>query len=212
MSQPGEAVFTAEKEKGRAHLGTAVIWMIGAALFAFIIWALYIIIFDPITQTLEMMPEALRQSGVPQATIDEMMAQAEATFASTFYAMLILGLLSVPIFFLIGSAIFWIIARIWGGEGSYTEQTYLMAAYSAPLFILNTLFNMTPLLGPFLILAANIYWVVLSYYALKVTHNFSSNRVVGVLALPLLLFLFFVCCSLFLMAGVMGALLGPAPQ
>ncbi len=212
LSHPGEAVFVEEREKGQVNLGTAVIWMIGAALFAFIIWALYIIIFDPIAQTLEMMPEALLQSGVPQAAVDEMMAQAESGFASAFYTMLILGLISVPVFFLIGSGVFWIIARILGGEGSYTEQTYLMAAYSAPLFILNTLFNMTPLLGPFLVLAGNIYAVALTYYALKVTHDFPQNKAVGALALPLTLILLFACCSLLLMASTMGALLGQVPQ
>ncbi len=212
LSPPGEASFVEEQEKGDANLGTAVTWMIGAALFAFIIWAVYIIIFDPISQTLELMPEALLQSGMPQAAIDEMMAQAESTFASTFYAMLILGLMSVPVFFLIGSGMFWIIARVLGGECSYTEQTYLMAAYSAPLFILNTLFNMVPLLGPFLILATNIYAIVLTYYALKVTHHFPSNKVIGTLALPLTLVLLFACCSLLLLASTMGALLGQVPQ
>ena len=212
LSRPGEAVFIEERGTGRANLGTAVIWMVGAALFAFIIWALYIIIFDPISQTLELMPEALLQSGMAPEAVDEMMVQAEKTFASTFYAMLILGLMSVPVFFLIGSGIFWIIARVLGGEGSYTEQTYLMATYGAPLFILNTLFNMLPLLGPFLILAGNIYAIVLTYYALKVTHHFPSNRVIGTLALPLTLILLFVCCSLLLLASTMGALLGQVPQ
>lgn len=208
LSRSGEENFFEELNHEGANLATAVIWMVAASLVSFIVWALYIIVFDPVGQTLELMPEMLSNAGMTPEVVDEFMVQGQASMANTFYTTLILGLLAVPFVFLLLSGVLWIIARLWGGEGGYVEQTYVLAAFAAPLFILANLFNLVPLIGPFLILATTFYSIRLTFHALKAVHHITSGQAWGTLALPLSGLIFFFCCFTLVIASMMGAALG----
>ena len=104
------------------------------------------------------------------------------------------SLFVAPVGFLIGSGIYWIIAKLLGGTGSYGEQTYLLATFAAPLMIVNGLLNLIPLCGGLAIFLVLIYYLVLAYFALQVAHDFSGNKALATVATPILLGFMLGCC------------------
>ncbi len=197
LTQPGEAAFEAEKDSPNANLSTAVIWIVAAALINFIAQAITFLVFNPMEQFLQFYTEFLAAAGTSQAMIDELMAQfASNSFRNTLLLGLLIGVILFPIFFLIGSGILWGVARILGGTGDYTKQTYLISTYYAPLTIINVLASFIPFLGFFIALAILGYQIVLTYFAMRVAHQLTPGKTVGTIIAPFAaLFLLSCCCS-----------------
>jgi hypothetical protein len=78
-----------------------------------------------------------------------------------------------------------------GGTGSFEAQTYLLAAIVAPLTIISSFFGLIPYIGLCLSLILNIYEFVLSYFVIKVAHDFDSTKAVMTIILPVVVF--FLC-------------------
>ena len=91
----------------------------------------------------------------------------------------------VPIGFLVGTAIYFVIAKLLGGTGDFGRYAYLNASFSAPLTILSSIISVIPVLGCISIFIG-IYQLVLTYYSTKVEHNLTSGRALIVVLLPLL--------------------------
>lgn len=105
----------------------------------------------------------------------------------------------------IGSGIFYIIARILGGKGSYQTQTYLIAIYMAPLGIIGVL-AMIPFVGILVSLGVTIYMLYLLTLALKETHKFTTGRAVLTWLLPVIVImvLFMLLAASFAIVGLSG--------
>ncbi len=138
-------------------------------------------------------------------------AEAQSIFAASqpsFIGMMFSTLIGSVVGFFIGAAIYWIFAKLFGGDGSYEEQTYLMSTYTAPLFIINGVLGLIPFIGPFLAIFVSIYQLVLSYFAIKVSHRLTSGRAAMVVLLPVIIAIICACCSLIFFASTIAALVG----
>jgi hypothetical protein len=115
------------------------------------------------------------------------------------------NIVMVPLFFLIGVGVYFLIAKVLGGTGDFGRFAYLNAAFAAPLGILTTLLSLIPFVGciSFFI---SIYSLVLVYFAVKVEHGLSSGRAILVVLIPLLVVLALVACFILSLIGMFMSL------
>ncbi len=103
-----------------------------------------------------------------------------------FIASVILTPIISIIGWLIGSGIYYIVAMILGGKGSYSTQSYLIAIYSAPISIITSIVGLIPIIGllNFVIFLYSLYLLTL---ALKETHRFTTIKAALVWIIPIVL-------------------------
>jgi hypothetical protein len=101
-----------------------------------------------------------------------------------------------------------VLAKLFGGTGEFEEQSYLLATFSAPLTIVSSVLGVIPLAGPCLSFFLGIYQLVLTYFAMKVSHNMTSGRALGVVLTVIILLLCLVCTVMLGVLGGVGAMMG----
>lgn len=127
--------------------------------------------------------------------------------AAAFLASVILTPIFAVIGWLIGSGILYIFAMIFGGKGSYTKQSYLIAIYYAPLMIISAVLMLIPVVGQIVNFLVGLYSLYLLTMALKETHDFSTGKAVGVWLVPLIIVIVIV---VILGVTMLGSLMGMA--
>ncbi len=122
---------------------------------------------------------------------------------------------AVPVLMLLASLVVFLFARIFGGKGSFSQQTYLISLYQPPLGILRAAagvaFGLVPFLGnglsAFFVFATAVYELYLLTLALKAVHGFGKFRAILSWAIPLAIFAILVALAiLFLIVAVIGSL------
>ena len=100
----------------------------------------------------------------------------------------VVGVLLSPIFWLIAyylmQSVIWVAAKIWGGTGTFTEQSNVIALTLIPVIVIDGLFDfarLTPLYEDALSFLAirmlfKVYFVVTIALALQVVHNLSVTK------------------------------------
>lgn len=104
------------------------------------------------------------------------------------------GLIGYPIGYYLSNGLYYIGARLLGGQGGFTEQAYLFSLFSVPLGILSSLVSLIPCLGALLALGISIFSLILGYRMMKVTHNLTEGKAWISVLWPVLLVLFVGCC------------------
>jgi len=208
LTRPGEEVFQEERQQTHATLTTALIWIVAAAFIAAIFSAIGSAIGGLLGGGASFMQEFLRGADLPPE-----MRQQILTFAGRgvgvgagFFGAFCTTLIFAPIGFLIGSAIYWVVAKLFGGEGSFEEQTYLLATFNAPLMVVRSAVGVIPFLGGCVSFLISLYQLVLSYFAIKVSHDLTPGKAVAVIILPAVVIFICVIC----IAVIMLLALGPA--
>lgn len=200
LTNPNEAYY--QEQLKAVNLTQGSLGIVIAAIVAAILGGIGTM-FGAGASTAALMP-FLQESGLSPAEIDMLLSASQPSFIGTLFSTLIGAILG----FFIGAGIYWIIAKLFGGEGSYEDQTYLMSTYTAPLLIINGVLGLIPLVGPLIALFVSLYQIVLTYFAIKVSHNMTSGRAVMVILTPILLGFLCACCVGFFFAGTFAALLG----
>ena len=102
--------------------------------------------------------------------------------------------------------LFWFVfAKLFGGQGQFEEQTYLLSTFAAPLMVVTGALSIFPILGPCVAFFVWIYQIVLTYFSLKVAHDLTPGRAIGVLLAPIVIMFFCFCCFGISMAGIIAA-------
>ncbi len=114
---------------------------------------------------------------------------------------LVVGLIFGPIITLIGyyvgSAILWVVAKVLGGKGDFMLQANLLATFVVPLFVVNLILGLIPVVGALIMLLVNLYWLYLTTLGLQVIHGYTTLKAV----LTWLIFWFIVLVIAFFIAG-----------
>ncbi len=209
LTHPGETVFQEERTKPQATLANAIIWIIIAGVIAAIFGAIGAAISGALGTGAGLMQTILSQADLPPEAHQQMLrifAARTAGGGAGLFGALCGTLFIVPIFFLIGSGIFFVIAKLFGGDGDFSEQTYLLATFTAPITIVNAVIGVVPYLGGCVTFFISIYQLVLTYYAIKVSHNLSSGKAIMTVLVPILVIFACVICGFVVMfATILGA-------
>ncbi len=209
LTHPGESAFQEERAKPQATLANAIIWIIVAGIFAAIFAAIGSAINGALGTGAGFMQTMLNQMDLPPDTRQQMLTALAARSAGAgagVFGALCTTLFIVPIAFLLGSGIYFVIAKIFGGTGDFSEQTYLLATFSAPIIMVNAVIGVVPYLGGCITFFISIYQLVLTYFAIKVSHNLSSGKAIMTILIPILVVFACVICGFAVMfATILGA-------
>lgn len=208
LTKPGEAVFEEERQSENATYATTFIWIAIAAVIAAVFSVLASLVGGLVGGGASVLGPLMDQ--LPPE-VGEQYAQFFALSAGTGAAALgtafCLTFILTPIFFFVGSLIYFVIAKLLGGTGEFEEQSYLLATFYAPLLVVNSVIGIVPILGGCVSFFIWIYQLVLSYFALKVSHNLSSGRALAAVLIPLfVVILLFACCFGLIFFGIFASL------
>lgn len=129
-----------------------------------------------------------------------------------YVAMLaVMSLVMGPVYLLMTSAFYYLLAALFGGRGRFETQTYLMATYLAPA-MMGMIVWIVPGIGQLVSLAIGIYVLILIKYTIEATHDLESRQATWVAIIPVIVWLVFMGCFMglyFMMAFSMVAAMGP---
>lgn len=203
LTGPNELTFASEQQKPTATLTTAMIWMVIAGLIAGILGWLQSLIFAGSLQGA--LPQVLAQMDLPPETMAQIDMALRSGVAGSFGATNLASIITVPVGFLIGAFILFLIGKVLGGQADFGRYAYLLATFNAPLTILGAILALIPILGCIGIVIP-IYQLVLTYYATKVEQQLTSGKALIVVLIPVIIGLVLVGCAFVGLIGMFAAL------
>ena len=206
LTHPGEAAFAEERSRPQATLGTALIWIVIAAVVSGILGWLQIQLFLGSTGGMAAM---IDQMNLPPEVADQMNTMmSNGMMGALMGGGGLASIIITPIGFLIGTGILYLIARMFGGTGDFGRFAYLLAAFQAPISIISAVLGFVPVLGGCLTAVLGIYGIVLTYFAIKVEHSLSDGKAIATLLVPLVLVFIIAICGVAAVAGMFVAIRG----
>ena len=100
------------------------------------------------------------------------------------------AIISVPLAFFIGVAILFVVAKLFGGTGTFLEQSYAMALFYVPIQAVIAILGLVPFFGGLATFVLGIYEIVLAVFAIAASQRLSTGRSVAVVLLPGVILLF----------------------
>ncbi len=110
--------------------------------------------------------------------------------------------------FYFGSGLTYLAAKIFGGQGSYKTQTYLMTLFAVPIGILNALLGWIPCIGWLGMLGLAIYEIVLNVRMFRVVHGLSTGEAIAAVLLPSIIVGGLIACFAFGLIALIALLAG----
>ena len=155
-------------EKKNANLGDAIKNILIAGLFSGV--------FMGLLSTVNMLIGNTLSIGSQFAVIGTVLLAITSIF---IFPILAVGTL------LMNSAIYYVFAKIFGGKGDFTTQTYLISLYLAPLLIIMSMLNAVPFIASvlFMLIVAYSFWPLT--VVLRETHGYTTKRAILTWLLPL---------------------------
>jgi hypothetical protein len=199
-----------------ADLGTAVKWVLAG-----------LVIESLISAPIYFLNQNQAMQWVKQSSPDlgQIMAQQGASLGSALCAIpftLVLGL----VFVFLHVGLLYVVAKLFQGEGTFTETFYLVQASMVPLGIaatvlslLGSLFGQIPFLGVVLgavfglvSLAVAVYGLALQAMAVAAAHEFSLGKGVAVVLIPAVIVVFLCCCVVGMTAMILASVASSLPN
>lgn len=113
-------------------------------------------------------------------------------------------LIIVPLAFFIHQGITYLIARAFNGSGTFVRQGYTGLLIQVPLGIVSSLLGLIPILGSLVAIAAFIYEIVLSVFAIMAVHRLSGGKASAVVLIPIAVLFLLVCVLVFVAVVLIG--------
>ncbi len=130
----------------------------------------------------------------------------QAISLSTGFGLILL----IPIGFFIGVGIYYLIAKAFGGQGTFLAQSYTTLLYSVPIGILSFALRLIPILGALVAFALSIYGIVLQVFAIMAVHRLSGGKATAVVLIPVAVLLVLACILGIIFIAIIAAALKQA--
>jgi hypothetical protein len=110
---------------------------------------------------------------------------SQATLQTVATVLLALFLLvGTPLAFLVAGAVFYWLARLFKGDGSYLQQVYTLTLFGVPLVLLSFLLQLIPATSSWLPYLPHLYSLALLVPSLMAVHHLSWGKALAVLLIP----------------------------
>jgi len=93
----------------------------------------------------------------------------------------------VPLLFFLLMGIVYLLARYFGGQGTFLEQCNTSLYIQAPLGVLSKLLALIPVVGRILNTILSIYGIVLQVYVIIAVHRLSRGKAIATILIPLVI-------------------------
>ena len=97
----------------------------------------------------------------------------------------IASIIIIPLSFFIGQGIIYLIAKAFGGTGTFLRQGYTYLLISVPLGIISSALGLIPILGGFVAFGLGIDGIVLQIFSLMAVHRLSGGKATAVVLIPI---------------------------
>jgi len=111
----------------------------------------------------------------------------------------------VPLFFFIGMGIFYGLAKAFGGQGRFLNQSYTYLLFNVPLGIIAGLLYQIPFAGGLIAFAVGIYQIVLSIFSIMAVHRLSGGKASAVVLIPVGVLFLLACVLVFVAIALIAA-------
>ena len=196
LTQPNERGYTQITHDPGLSIGRAALWYTLSALFSVFISLALSFVFNPDVFTSLQQLQGLGLS-------NEGTAAAGAVMVGFMLCFIPFAALLSTVFMAISAAIHQLVARLFGGQGSFSQVFYAYSAFMTPINPVATLIGSIPLvncLGLF-IWAYMIYLRILS---VKAANRIGWGAASVAVIVPGLLVFVFLCCLAFVIAMALG--------
>ncbi len=188
VSKPGAAVFAAEQ--GKAAWNIIWVQLIAVAILS----VLFGFAFFNLT-----FASALNGQNIPPETI----ARLRGIFNGLPFSYIVL----TPIGFFIGVGIYHLLAKAFGGQGTFLAFAYCYLLFYVPLTIAEGVLGLIPFVGGLIAFALGIYGIVLQIFMTMGVHRLSGGRAtLAVLILPIIAIVLAIILVIVLFAVIAAAL------
>jgi hypothetical protein len=117
------------------------------------------------------------------------------------------AIIGTPLGFFILMGILFLFARMFGGTGTFLQQSYAASLYYVPLQALSAVLGLIPFLGGVAQLAVAIYSIVLAIFAIAASHRLTTGKATAVVLLPGAILLALACILIIALAAALAATL-----
>jgi hypothetical protein len=132
--------------------------------------------------------------------VDELITNITASVLVLIVS-IFLSIVVIPVIFFLTTGIYYLIARVFGGKGTFLAQIYSMLLFTVPLGILSILLGFIPVFGGLANRAADGYLIFLNVRMMMGVHRLSAGRATAVILIPL--------AVIFIIAFFIGFAIGP---
>ena len=189
LTKPGVQSFA--EEQGKAEWGIVWIQLLIVGLFGTLIGLIHTAIGTAFV---------LGTAGSSAATAYGLISSVFIGGASVF------SIISIIVGFFIVVGIQYLLAKAFGGTGTFVQQGYNYLLFYVPLAIISNLLGLIPILGGIVGFGLWIYQIILNVFAIMAAHRLSGGKATMVVLIPIIAIILLV----FLCALVLVALLFPA--
>lgn len=113
----------------------------------------------------------------------------QSAAVNTFFRLLpffaLAELITVPLGFFISNGITYLIAKIFGGAGSFLELAYAVLLYWVPIVLLSIVCELIPYLGGLVALGLGIYGIFLQVFAISASQRMTTGKATAVVLIPI---------------------------
>jgi hypothetical protein len=181
VTRPSAATFAAEQGKAAWN----IIWV------QLIVLGVLAAIFVPLLANIMWSPGSPYVANVPPANL--------AMMRSFIIPLGLSNIVLIPVGYFISVGIYHLIAKLFGGQGTFLEYFYSYLLFSMPLGILSLLIGLIPILGSIISGALGIYQIVLQVFMTMAVHRMTGGRAtLAVLILPIVALI--IGCIVFFIA------------
>ncbi len=116
------------------------------------------------------------------------------------------NLLTAFVSFFLASGLYWLLARLLGGQGSFLQSTWLFALISVPITAATALLGLIPFLGLIAGVALGIFQIVMTIFAMAAAHRLTVGKATVAVLVPFALGVVVTICALgFMVASLAGS-------
>jgi hypothetical protein len=128
--------------------------------------------------------------------VDELITNTAASVLDLiviiFLSIVVISIVVIPIAFFVIPGIYYLIARAFGGKGTFLAQIYTTLLFAVPLGILAGLLSLIPIIGSFANRAVDGYLIFLNIRMIMGVHRLSAGKATSVILIPLAVIIFIV--------------------
>ena len=112
--------------------------------------------------------------------------------------------------FFIGQGFIYLLARAFGGQGSFTAQAYTALLFQVPIGIVSSFLSVIPFVGSIGSLAG-IYGLVLQVFSLMAVHRLSGGKATAIVLIPVAIAALFIIVLVVLYFAFLFSLFNSIP-